>query len=124
MRENQRRGPRPPCHGTALVQHSMDLAPLKARLLNLSAEGCLLSLLEPHPLPLHSYAELTFEVNQLPFRVRGQVKVIRPDNTFGFHFPTLSTRIRGHLEDLVEELIEDHLKHSPAFASTSAWETR
>ncbi len=119
MKENKRRGPRPRCHGTALVQDSMDIAPVEARLLNLSAEGCLLSLLEPRPLRLHSYAELTFEVNQLPFRVRGQVKVVRPDNTFGFHFPTLSTRVRGHLEDLVEELIEDHLKNASAFAGTT-----
>jgi hypothetical protein len=114
MNEDKRRGPRPSCNGTAMVQESMETASSKARLIDLSVEGCLLSFLVPHTMLLDSYAELTFQVNQLPFRVRGQVKSIRSEDTVSFHFPTLSLRVRGQLEDLVEELIEDHLKHSVA----------
>jgi hypothetical protein len=58
--------------------------------------------------------ELTFEIDHLPFRVRGQVKAIRTDRTIGFQFPLLSERVRNQLEDLMKELIENIMKRQAA----------
>jgi len=76
----------------------------RARIVDLSVEGCLLVLLEPQILREDTLVELTFCVNNLPFRVRAQAKSIRTDAKIGFQFPHLSERVRLQLEDLIEEL--------------------
>jgi hypothetical protein len=62
--------------------------------------------------------ELTFEINHLPFRVRGQVKAIRTDTTIGFQFPLLSERVRNQLEDLMKELMATIMKQQAARTRT------
>jgi hypothetical protein len=54
--------------------------------------------------------ELTFQINNLPFRVSGQVKGTRSDARIGLKFPLLSKSVRRQLEDLVEELIDNVVK--------------
>ena len=65
---------------------------------------------EPQSLPQDTMVELTFQINSLPFRVRGQVKEIRSDTRIGFEFPLLNKKVRRQLEDLVNELIDNIVK--------------
>jgi hypothetical protein len=75
-----------------------------AKILNLSAEGCLLELKVPPDLVPDTIVEITFTVNKLPFRVRGRVKAVQSATKVGFHFFALSQRVRLQLQDMVEEL--------------------
>ena len=65
---------------------------------------------EPQPLSQDMLVELTFSINHLPFRVRGQVRTLHSDTTIGFQFPQLSERVRKQLEDLMKEIMENILK--------------
>ena len=65
---------------------------------------------KPQILEQDALVELTFHINHLPFRVRGQVKAVRSDTRIGFEFPQLSKRVRTQLEDLVDELIGNIVK--------------
>ena len=105
-RRDQRRYPRLRCAGTAEVIFSFDAEPCPARIADLSVEGCRLILLKPEELENNDRIELTFTVNQLPFRVLGQVKAVRSPTEFGLHFPQLGKTARGRLCDLIEELQE------------------
>jgi hypothetical protein len=70
----------------------------------LSVEGCLLILRKRQSLPKDMRVELIFEVDHLPFRVRGQVREARSDKMVGFQFFQVNERVRRNLKDLVEEL--------------------
>ncbi len=112
--EEQRRHPRLRCFGSGEVHFEVNGVPCPAKVLNLSLEGCLLILqapdqqpwMEPLTVAPDQFVEILFSVNQLPFRVRGQVKVIRPNQELGLQFPALGHRTRTRLEDLIEELRE------------------
>ncbi len=114
-RQEQRRYPRLRCFGSAEVYFQIHGVPCMAKVLNLSLEGCLLILQEPaanrldtpEEIAQDQLVEILFSVNQLPFRVRGQVKVIRPNRELGLLFPALGRRTRTRLEDLIEELREN-----------------
>jgi len=54
--------------------------------------------------------ELIFNVNHLPFRVRGHVRGLRSSTMFGFHFFGVSVRTSLQIEDLIEELKESAAK--------------
>lgn len=109
MADERRRKPRFECSGIAGVQLDAGGIPYPARIVNLSAEGCLLVLKEPQRLSQDTIVELTFKVDNLKFRVWGQVRAIRSDRQIGFQFPLLSDRVRGRIEDLIAQLIEDFL---------------
>lgn len=109
MADERRRKPRFECAGTAGVQLDASGNPYPARIVNLSAEGCLIVFKEPQRLSQDAIVELTFKVDNLKFRVWGQVRAIRSDRQIGFQFPLLSNRVRGRLEDLITQLIEDFL---------------
>ncbi len=109
-RKEQRRYPRLRCTGTAEVFMSVNAEPCPARIADLSVEGCRLFLLKPEELENNDRIELTFVINQLPFRVMGQVKAVRSPTEFGLHFPALSKTARGRLGDLIEELQETRTK--------------
>lgn len=106
----QRRYPRLRCFGSAQVFFQIHGTACPAKVLNLSLEGCLLIFGEPLPEPqavaVDQTVEILFSVNQLPFRVRGQVKAIRPNQELGLLFPALGRRTRMRLGDLIEELRE------------------
>lgn len=102
----QRRHRRLRCSGSAEVFLAATGTPCPARVVNLSRSGCLLILRSPQPLARDARVEIAFTVNQLPFRVLGEVKAVRSDREFGLYFPALSRRAEMRLEDLVEELAE------------------
>ncbi len=112
MSEEQRRHPRLRCFGSGEVYFEVNGVPCPAKVLNLSLEGCLLILqapdqepwMEPLTVAHDQFVEIVFSVNQLPFRVRGQIKAVRPDQQLGLRFPALGRRTRVRLEDLIEEL--------------------
>jgi c-di-GMP-binding flagellar brake protein YcgR len=79
---------------------------------NLSADGCLMVFKKPQNLSQDTMVELTFTVNEMPFRVWGRVRAIRSDTAIGFQFPLMSSRVRKRLEDLIEQLIEDFIARS------------
>lgn len=106
METERRRHSRLRCSGTADVYLAANGAPYAARVVNLSRTGCLLILRNPQSLARDARVELAFTVNQLPFRVLGEVRAVRSDREFGLHFPALSRRAQMRLEDLVEELSE------------------
>jgi len=105
-----RRYPRVGCIGTAGIQLAAGEPIHPAKIVNLSAGGCLIVLQDPQPLEQDMMVELTFQINHLPFRVRGQVKAIRSETRIGFEFPTLSNRVRRQIEDMVDELIDNVVK--------------
>ncbi len=78
----------------------------------MSAEGCLLILKQPVKLDSEKQVELTFTINQLPFRVRATMKVSRSTTCYGFQFLQVSSRSQRHLKELVEELEESHRKQT------------
>lgn len=110
--KGRRRNPRFACLGVAAVQREPCDAPLQAKVVNLSAGGCLIVLEEPQAFSQDTTVELTFEVNGQPFRVWGTVRAIHSDRAIGFEFPLMSERVRARLEDLIEQLIEDALAES------------
>jgi hypothetical protein len=64
-----------------------------------------MELKEPLILIMDETVELIFNVNQIPFRVRGKVRALRSEKMVGFQFPQLSERSRRQLEELIGELI-------------------
>jgi hypothetical protein len=73
---------------------------------DISVDGGLIHLCEPHPLEIDAVVEVAFSVNQLPFRVRAEVKAVRSATEIGIHFVHVNERVRLHLDDLIEELGE------------------
>lgn len=113
----KRRHPRFGCSGTAEVQFSPQDDPLAARVLNLSDAGCRLMVQQPHGAEVGDTVEIAFEVNQLPFRVRAEIKVVVSRVTIGVEFLGLSRRSSQRIQDLVDELAEARgLTVSPARA--------
>jgi hypothetical protein len=55
---------------------------------------------KPQSLSQDTLVELTFQINNLPFRVSGQVKGTRSDARIGLKFPLLSKSVRRQLEGL------------------------
>jgi hypothetical protein len=108
--QEKRRQTRILCKGGAGIQLQAGEAFYPAKIVNLSAGGCMMVLQEPRSLPQDTMVELTFQINSLPFRVRGQVKEIRSDTRIGFEFPLLNKKVRRQLEDLVNELIDNIVK--------------
>jgi c-di-GMP-binding flagellar brake protein YcgR len=108
--KEQRRYPRIGCTGTAGIKLQAGEAFYPAKIVNLSAGGCLMVLQKPQPLPQDALVELTFHINNLPFHLQGQVKALRSDTRVGFEFPQLAPRVRRQLEDLVDELIGNVVK--------------
>jgi c-di-GMP-binding flagellar brake protein YcgR len=106
----RRRYRRLDCTGPSTVQFAAGEALCPATIANLSTGGCLIVLREPQLLSQDMLVELTFDINHLPFRVRGQVRTLHSDTTIGFQFPQLSERVRKQLEDLMKELMENILK--------------
>ena len=119
--EELRRTPRLQCSGLAGIQMLPACEkPCPARIVNLSIGGCLMESERSLGLEIDEIVELIFCVNQMPFRVRGQVRAIRSKTLVGFQFPQLSDRVRRQLEDLVGELIEHLAKlHKESLAKSS-----
>ena len=113
----QRRHPRLRCFGAAEVYFTVNGVPCRAKVVNLSLEGCLAILETPQTMKQDAMVEIVFSVNQLPFRVRGQIKAVRSSTEVGFLFPALSKRARVRLEDLIEELRESRRPNGIELAS-------
>ena len=122
MPHERRRSIRRECNGTSCLQLVGEEVEAAGRVVNLSAEGCLLAFQQPLSLTQGAMVEIAFEVNQLPFRVRAQVRSARADTLVGFHFPALSRRVRAQLEDLLEELLENHQRHAALLRARAALE--
>ena len=115
--DNRRQTPRFACNGPAEVQLVVGEPPLAAKMLNISAEGALVELLTPHAVLLNARIELTFTVHHLLFRVRADVRVVRPCGLqVGCKFFSLSQRMLLQIQDLVEELARDEGIHIPRLA--------
>ena len=109
--EELRHSPRLGCGGMGAIQKLPACEPpCRARILNLSVGGCLMELQGPLDLAVDEIVELIFKVNQLPFRVRGNVRIVRSTVLVGFQFLQVSERTRRQLQELIEELIENLVK--------------
>jgi c-di-GMP-binding flagellar brake protein YcgR len=106
MTKEQRRHARIECTGDADVQVVPSASRCPAKVVNLSAGGCLLVLKQPQSLTQDTVVELTFTINNLLFRAPGQVKAKRSDTVIGFQFSSLSDGLRRQLETLLQQLIE------------------
>jgi hypothetical protein len=121
MSWEKRKHPRFECRGTASVQIAAGKPPCPAKIVDLSAEGCLLILREQQNLMKDITVELAFEINHLPFRVRAQAKAVRSEKMVGFQFLDLNERARRNLKDLVEEVKADMLKHLIEIREREDW---
>ncbi|MGA3011481.1 MAG: PilZ domain-containing protein [Terracidiphilus sp.] len=117
--EELRQSPRLGCRGFGAIQTlPASEQPCPARILNLSVGGCLMELKGPLDLAVDEIVELIFNVNQTPFRVRANVRILRSKGLVGFQFLQLSERTRRHLVELIGELIEGLVKlHKKDLAS-------
>jgi c-di-GMP-binding flagellar brake protein YcgR len=115
----QRRYPRLECAGPATVQIAPGEEHCPATIANLSSGGCLMVLRRPKRLSKDMLVEMTFDVNHLPFRVRGLVRAIRSDTAIGFQFHLLSERVRKQLDDLMKEIMENIMKRQAERKRTS-----
>lgn len=94
------------CAGDATFYPGTEVAGWAAKMKDLSVEGGLVRLCDPHAIEPGGIIEVAFSVNQLPFRVRAEVKVVRSPTEIGIHFVHVNERVRQHLDDLIEELGE------------------
>ena len=109
MASERRRTQRADCEGLAVVQKLPAVGtPIPAKIENLSEGGCLIELdvgtVAEAVLALDQHVELSFEVNQLSFRIRATVRSVRSNTKIGFQFCDMSERARGQLQDLIDEL--------------------
>jgi|GEM_PF-2035129 len=111
METERRHFPRINCTGRAQLQAWIDEEPCSGRILDLSAEGCLIALEFPQQIDLDTIVELTFEVDRSPFRVLGRVRSVRSDTALGLHFPALPPRARRRLGDLIQDMLDDRARH-------------
>jgi hypothetical protein len=72
MTKDNRKVPRLECTGTASMLVTPGAAECLARIVDLSARGCLLVFQEPLTLEKSALVELTFSVKNVPFRERRQ----------------------------------------------------
>ena len=110
MPNEQRRFPRFTCAGDAELHLLTEEFARPAKVHDLSIEGCLLETEKPMQIQPGVKLEISFKVNNLPFRVKAELRAARSATKFGFQFPLLSPRVRGQLEDLIQELMEDSQK--------------
>ena len=107
--ESERRCvPRLRCNGSAEVYLASAQPYRCARLLNLSQQGCRLELAEPCEVVPGCAVEVAFIVNQLPFRLRAEVRTVVARKTLGISFLNLSARSALNLQELVYELVDRH----------------
>ena len=96
------------CNGPAELHIAVGETPVAARILSISSDGVLIELLSPCPVALDARVELSFSIKHLLFRVRADVKLIRPCGLqIGCRFFSLSQRMLLQIQDLVEELARD-----------------
>ncbi len=112
--KQRRQHPRLRCFGSSVLLLPGVEFTRNATIVDLSLAGCRLITKQACPLELGTIVELTFEVNQLPFRVRACLRAPRSEVELGFAFVTLSKRSRHRIMDLVEELTQDRLRQTRA----------
>lgn len=117
MYSEKRRHRRIDCSGGATMQVSPNGTAVRARVLDVSVEGCLLQFLKTPKLEIEQTVDLTFTVNNLPFHVLAQVRSLREHQKVGLQFPQLRERIRLQLEDLVDELRYTNSRNYPYLPS-------
>jgi hypothetical protein len=102
--KERRRAARFECEGQAAVLALKTGVRFQGKIQDLSIQGCLLKADKTHNLSVYELVEITFNVNQEPFRVRAHVRVIRECGSIGFQFELPSERTTRRLESLVDEL--------------------
>jgi c-di-GMP-binding flagellar brake protein YcgR len=112
MDKDNRRSARVDCMGHAEIQKLPAVGkPCAARIENMSEGGCLMELQEAKDFSIDEVVELSFCINHLAFRVRAQVRAIRPKAMIGFEFLKLSQRARGQIKDVLDELAKSAARH-------------
>jgi hypothetical protein len=117
----QPRIPAPPLRPVLLSQHKIlrldegespaalylvaEDSKLKADLMDLSRDGCLLRLGRLVEVRLNAQAEVDFRVRGLPFLLPGSTKEMRDKRTIEVRFSEMSRRKREELAQVIEELI-------------------
>jgi len=91
------------CLGRATILTTQDAPRCPAKILDLSFGGCLMEPRNPNNLALEMMVELTFSLNYEPFRIRGEVRSLRP-GAVGFQFHSLSPRTTRRLRELIADL--------------------
>jgi hypothetical protein len=108
MDSERRSTQRAHCEGPADVQKLPAVGEtIPGKIENLSEGGCLIELGVEVVLKLNQSVEVSFEVNQMPFRIRAMVRSLQSNTKIGFQFCDMSERARGRLQDLIEELRAD-----------------
>lgn len=103
MRE-KREHPRFSCVGTAEIHFQLTGKSYPARVKDLSLTGCKLLLLNESRIEPRNIFELTFRVNQIPFRVRARATGMRGPDGVGVEFVSLTLTTTQNLHDLIDEL--------------------
>lgn len=102
--KEKRRHPRFDCKGKAEIHFYSKGSSCAALIEDLGLKGCKLMLLKEAEINLQSVFELTFTVNEQPFRVRARVTSVRGAGHIGVAFVEVPPRFERYLLDLIEEL--------------------
>jgi len=111
MENDRRHYPRVACHGIAVLELGSEV-PSRARVMDLSAEGCHLIFDDPQEIQQDTEIEMAFELDNIFFAVRAQAKSIRSNQSVGMYFPDMSETGRADLQGLVGLIAQ--FTHQPA----------
>jgi hypothetical protein len=100
MENDRRRCPRVSCNYAAALDLGVS-QPTTARIVDLSAEGCLLMFDNPQSIRRGAEMLMSFEVENIPFGVLAQAKSIRSDTSVGVYFPEMTEGGSANLKSLV-----------------------
>lgn len=84
-----------------LVAHGM---PIKARIADLSLEGCRVRTADRFPMGVRRAVEITFKVNGVAFRFSGVVQWSDGHHMLGIHFVNMIPRRKVELAEVIEEM--------------------
>ncbi len=89
---------------------------LNGRIVDLSLSGCRIRTDEKFPVGIYTRVETEFRLGGLPFRLGGVIQAVhdRDRRNVGIRFLDVSTRKRGQVEQLIEEIEELRVRQAQA----------
>ena len=108
LNPNRRAQERQPVETSATIYLVNIASRLSGHILDLALSGCRIRCDERFPVGIYTRVETEFRLEGLPFRLGGVVQAIHDRHHIGIRFLDISERKRAQLEQLIEEIKEEH----------------